>query len=245
MILMYHNIGKQAGFNTVGIEAFKQQMSFVKENLIPVDMETYITNLKSGSKKPGVVISFDDAYTSFGEMALPELTIRNIPAIVYVPTDFVGKTNTWDEGKTVLQIMNGDQIHDVLKNNLVTLGAHGVSHRRISQLKPNEIEQEIIQSKNYLEKTFSRNVNHFSFPFGQKKDFNAHAIKVLKEVGFLSAVSTNYGMNNNASNLFSLNRIEVEPGDSLNDFKKKCLSTMHPKYVKQKIKNVLYRLRLL
>lgn len=245
MILMYHNIGSRAGFNTVSLAALKQHLAFLSDNFELVNMDEYINRLDTNTGKGMATITFDDGYSSFLHMALDELTRYSAHATVYLPVEFMGQTNTWDSTQNHLPIMDAEQVKGALQSKLVTIGAHGMRHRRLGSLLPHEINEEISQSKQALEETFLQPVKHFSFPYGQQKDYNAHAIHALQENGFVSAVSTNYSIYNNALTTYELNRVEVEPRDTFKRFSAKCTNPYHIKYFKQQLKNLLYCARIL
>jgi peptidoglycan/xylan/chitin deacetylase (PgdA/CDA1 family) len=100
MILMYHHIAEQPGFNTVSRLHFQEQMDWLSQNKYEVvTMDAYVQGLRSGQLPPNrVTITFDDAYISYKEIALPILRSHGFPSTVFVPTNFVGKSNVWDDG---------------------------------------------------------------------------------------------------------------------------------------------------
>ncbi len=236
---MYHNIGVANGFNTVSLKNFKEQLTFIKSNFNVVSLMEYIQQLDEHNNAEHLTITFDDGYVSYRQLALPELSKNDMPSTVYIPVNYIGKTNTWDDGK--IKIMNEQEIHDVLKDPLVTPGGHSLSHRRLKTLAPAEINDEIYHCKLILEQTFLRKVEHFSYPYGQKKDYNQYCIKALGTSGYISAVSTNYSRRNSTKNIFELNRIEIEPADDIRTFRKKLKKDLHPKLLKQRIKNFLFK----
>ncbi len=236
---MYHNIGVANGFNTVSHKNFKDQLAFIKSNFHVVSLSDYIQQLDDTNYAGCVALTFDDGYVSYRELALPELGKNDMPSTVYIPVNYIGKTNTWDDGK--IRIMSEQDIHNVLQSSFVTLGGHSLSHRRLKSLAPAEIQDEIHYCKIYLEQTFHKKAEHFSYPYGQKKDYTPHCFKALSASGYISAVSTNYSRYNSTKNIFELNRIEIEPSDDMANFRKKLLHNLHPKLVKQTIKNFLFK----
>ncbi|MDY0143373.1 MAG: polysaccharide deacetylase family protein [Bacteroidales bacterium] len=93
MILMYHNIDDEIGFNTISTENFEEQIKYLKSRtkLSIVSINDYLKNIKHQKNKKIVTISFDDAYVSIKSKVLPIIKKYNIPIIVFVPVGLVGK----------------------------------------------------------------------------------------------------------------------------------------------------------
>ncbi len=99
-ILMYHRIinkdkSIQAGMY-VSPATFKNQLEVLKKhfNIIPLALlakgERAATQTESG--KPLCVLTFDDGWKDFYDNAYPLLRKNNIPATVFLPTDYIGST---------------------------------------------------------------------------------------------------------------------------------------------------------
>jgi peptidoglycan/xylan/chitin deacetylase (PgdA/CDA1 family) len=196
-----------------------------------------------GGVKNIVTITFDDAYKSFFSQAIPVLTQYNYPAILFIPVGFVGQYNVWDSHLTDLRIpiLSWDELNAISEIPFVRLGSHGLTHRPLSSLKHDEIFNEIAGSKKIIEEKLQIQVDYFSYPYGQYKHFNKNAIDALKKCDYKAACSTNWGRNNSTNDLYKLNRIEIEPKDSLHIFQEKLSRKFHIKRFKQIVKNVLHK----
>ena len=245
MILMYHNIGDNAGFNTVSFDNFIEQIKYVKKTFLILSLDDYIKEIRKGNSNKFVTITFDDAYISYRDKVIPLLEKEKIPSIVFIPVSHVGKYNIWDKGSDKIEIMNWEDLKGVSRNSFVEIGSHGLSHNRISKLDNDEIFRELKESKEILEENLFIKINHFSFPYGQLNDMNSFSLKKLRELGYKSACSTRYRNKNFSKNLFSLNRIEVEPNDDIKIFKNKCNTHFHKKYFKRLLKEALINLRII
>jgi peptidoglycan/xylan/chitin deacetylase (PgdA/CDA1 family) len=239
MIFMYHNIAEKSGFNTVAVSELRKQLLYLKNNFELVTIDFYIRNLPN--RKNIALISVDDAYLSFKEFFYPLLKEFNIPAILFVPVDHVGKSNVWDSEK-IIDIMNWEDIKLISDENLVTIGSHGKSHKHLSKQTKTEIISEFSDSKATLEQQISKPIKHFSYPFGQINDYNSFAIDCLMKFGYKSACSTRYGISNSKKDISALKRIEIEPDDNLSSFKEKCKNRLHKKLLKRFIKEILFKI---
>jgi len=82
-----------------------------------------------------------------------------------------------------------DELKSLAQNQWVTIGAHTVTHSRLSALSEEEQRYEIISSKQQLEKLLERELNVFSYPFGKRNDFDMTSVRICREAGFLKAAA--------------------------------------------------------
>jgi peptidoglycan/xylan/chitin deacetylase (PgdA/CDA1 family) len=63
-----------------------------------------------------------------------------------------------------------------------TIGSHTRKHARLSELKQaNELEAEIIESANVIERNLGVKVEHLAYPFGDLASFSPEALGVAKQ----------------------------------------------------------------
>ncbi len=115
-----------------------------------------------------VLLTFDDAYTSFAAHALPELLSRRFPVLLFVITAFVGKRAQWD-----LPLPGRRQGHldwaalRALVSAGVEIGSHASTHRDLRRLQGPELQQELEGSRRCLEDALGVEVRSLSYPFGR------------------------------------------------------------------------------
>lgn len=104
---------------------------------------------------PMVSLTFDDAYISTYTNVQPILSVKNMPATVYVPTGLVGRSGymSWNQLKH-LQNQRGWEI-----------GGHTVNHVELPLMTDSEINQEVQQSFKTL-KNQGLNPSTFASPYG-------------------------------------------------------------------------------
>ncbi|MCE2450014.1 MAG: polysaccharide deacetylase family protein [Candidatus Latescibacteria bacterium] len=247
MILMYHNVDDASGFNTVARDNLVAQCCFLKEQRVQViTLAQYVAQVRQGaSTRHTAVLTFDDGYVGFRTVVLPVLETFEWPAALFVPVDWLGRYNDWDQSISPipLAILDWGALIQIAAHPLITVGSHGLSHRSLGRLKLGEVERELQISKAVLEERLERPVDYFSFPFGQLKDIHPAAVHCLRSSGYEAACSTRWSLANTRRDLYRLHRIEVEPGDTIERFAAKCTQYYHPRFFKQKIKDALYRLR--
>ena len=89
-----------------------------------------------------------------------------------------------------------------------------ILHPSLGKLTYEQQLDEIKTSKEILENLLSKNVTHFSFPFGTFSDFNDDTIKICKQLNF-EMVAANYPyIVHKHSNVLALPRFLVRDWDT-------------------------------
>ena len=85
--------------------------------------------------------------------------------------------------------MTVDEVRLLAGSSLATIGAHTVSHTRLSCLSPQAQHDEISVSKRQLEAWLGRDIATFSYPFGRKPDYTRQSIDLCRQAGFCKAAA--------------------------------------------------------
>jgi peptidoglycan/xylan/chitin deacetylase (PgdA/CDA1 family) len=88
---MYHRVGPNpAGFPSLDLEVFRQQMTWLKSHCTPVGPEELRDSvIRPNRGKPFALVTFDDGYRDYYEHAYPILKELGIPALVFLSTVFM------------------------------------------------------------------------------------------------------------------------------------------------------------
>jgi len=144
-------------------------------------------------EKP-ILLTFDDGHWDFETDVLPILEKYHVKATSYVISGFIGGSD----------FMTPQELQIVVNSGLVDVGAHTVHHLSLAGLPLKTVENEVDQSKIWLEQNYHIKVVSFAYPNGS---FDQQAIQVVKADGFSTAVSTVPGIAQNQSNRFFLYRL--------------------------------------
>ena len=87
--------------------------------------------------------------------------------------------------------MTVDELRLLAGSSRVTIGAHTVTHTRLSSLSPAAQREEIAASKRELEAWIGREISTFSYPFGRRSDYTQQSIALCRQTGF-SKASANF-----------------------------------------------------
>lgn len=112
IVLMYHGIVDDkdiiANKNWLQVKEtnFRKQMEYIKEHFNPIHMDD-IEYMSAKSKKPNVVVTFDDGYKNNYLNAYPILKQLEIPATIFVATSMVDTDNLfWYDRLRTLYILS-------------------------------------------------------------------------------------------------------------------------------------------
>jgi peptidoglycan/xylan/chitin deacetylase (PgdA/CDA1 family) len=195
-ILAYHKIGPPSpgGWDTwyyVPTETFEAQLSRVRElGFSIIDGNQFLDGLAQPEILPtrSVLITFDDAYRSLTTFAAPVLSRLGCPAVVFVPTGFVGDVNTFDaDTKEPIEPICGWADLASLQQSGFSIQSHSVWHRPFSDLDPEQITEEVANSKLALEQRLGCCVDIFAFPYGDRGRDVGTVQSSLRHAGYRAA----------------------------------------------------------
>lgn len=137
---------------------------------------------------PGFAITFDDGYLSVYSKALPVLLSKRVAATVFVVAGAMGGINEWDiAGRDVVErLLGADHIREMADMGF-EIGSHTMTHARLSQLPPADLQREVSDSKKLLEDVVGREVSSFCYPYG---DYTPAVIDAVQEAGYKRATTT-------------------------------------------------------
>lgn len=173
-VLAYHKIGRPPvdGWETwyyVTEQALAAHLALLRGAGWPViDLATLLRGLDDPAALPprSAVVSFDDGYRSLRTVALPVLAAFSCPAVVFVPTGFVGGSNSFDSGVEPTEPMcDWDDLRRLAAAE-VTIGSHGVSHQGFGELPAPRVRAEIRSSRELLADRLGQPVDVLAYPFG-------------------------------------------------------------------------------
>ena len=107
------------------------------------------------------------------------------------------------------QKMTPYEVRQLSDEPLFTIGGHSHTHRIMSFLKSEDLENEISHSIKLLKHWTGKNIIHYSYPEGLKHCFSEKVIKCLKKHGIECCPTALSGLNKINSDLFNLKRISV------------------------------------
>lgn len=168
-ILMYHSISESAGPTSISPAIFASQMAAIAEAKVPViRLEDVLAARKGRLALPAqsVVITFDDGFRDFSDVAFPILKQHGFSAIVYLPTAQIGRSENWlGANRPARPLMDWGTIRNLSAAG-VDFGSHSVSHPDLCSLTSSALTAELSQSRRILEDRLGKKIVHFAPPYG-------------------------------------------------------------------------------
>jgi peptidoglycan/xylan/chitin deacetylase (PgdA/CDA1 family) len=121
--------------------------------------------------------------------------------------DRIYKQNNYLIDKNI-EFLTTEKLIELNKSPLIEIGCHTHSHQNLQILNEDELNEEIRISKIFLEKTLDQEINHFSIPYGTKKNFSKKTLETLSNFNFKTIVTTEQG-NFDKKHLYRIPRIGV------------------------------------
>jgi peptidoglycan/xylan/chitin deacetylase (PgdA/CDA1 family) len=140
-----------------------------------------------------LAITFDDAYRSVIELALPIISRVGFKATVFAPTAFVGAEEpmAWPgidhwrgtEHAGELVPMSWEELERLAEAGW-EIGSHTCSHPRLPALDDDALEDELVRSRQDIERHLARACPSVAYPYG---DHDARVVEAARQAGYEAA----------------------------------------------------------
>jgi peptidoglycan/xylan/chitin deacetylase (PgdA/CDA1 family) len=185
----------------LSLAEFRGRIEYLRGAYAFASLNDCAARLREGRKPPAgaLALTFDDGFRDVYDHALPYLIQRRIPFSVFLTTDWLGRPG----------MMTVEQVREMAtkSGDLVSWGAHGVTHKPLTEMNTSDAEQEIVRSRERVEELVGSPVRLFCYPDGK---YNAEIRRLLEVRGFLAACATGRRINHGAIDRYTLQRIPFE-----------------------------------
>jgi peptidoglycan/xylan/chitin deacetylase (PgdA/CDA1 family) len=203
VILLYHSIGNGTS-QSLSRDAFESQLDLLAERFRFVRLDDLRRSLADpGDGQNRVSITFDDGFLDNFDQALPALERRRAPATFFIATGFLGGRFGTSAGE--LPMMAPAHLEEIAARGH-EIGAHTVSHPKLTRISLDSAREEMRDSKAFLEDLLQKPVTSFAYPKG---DYNAAVRDVARQVGFENAVTIEEGLVRSPPDWLALPRVWV------------------------------------
>ncbi|MBT4495545.1 polysaccharide deacetylase family protein [bacterium] len=159
---------------------FEEKVKYLKSKYNIISIDDFKSN-NLDKKKLNILFTFDDGYCNWLEYILPVLDKYSIKALFFINDDF-------------------KEYSSLLTEKGHTLGGHSMSHKYLTKINDEELNQEVAGSVPS---------DYFAYPFGDKKSYNKEVINKVSE-NYKYAFSIIPGFNNKKSNSYKLHRDSLD-----------------------------------
>jgi peptidoglycan/xylan/chitin deacetylase (PgdA/CDA1 family) len=154
---------------------------------------------EEGPSGKTLVVTFDDAYMSVFEHALPVLRRLGIPGTVFACTDLVGGSRSmantvdqWNEGRFQheLTTMSWNELGQLVAVGW-EVGSHTQTHARLPDLDNASLARELRDSKQECERRLGQACRSLAYPFGA---YDGRVVEHASAAGYSVAATCFPGM---------------------------------------------------
>jgi peptidoglycan/xylan/chitin deacetylase (PgdA/CDA1 family) len=216
-ILCYHNLGPQSrGRLVLGIKAFEEQMRYLKaEGYRVVSLREFLefTALKRQLPRKTVVLTFDDGWKSFRELAHPILKELGFRATLFIYSDFVGARLglSWQELRELAAEGYDIQAHSKTHNDMRRKPEEGDAEYAA------RMQAELVQPLALFQRQLGATPTILAYPYGAHDD---DVVKRTREAGYVAALDVRRQANPAFSPPLTIHRSQVYSEMTLDDFKR-------------------------
>jgi peptidoglycan/xylan/chitin deacetylase (PgdA/CDA1 family) len=206
-VLMYHRIDRLTpqlppitrGL-TVTPASFSAQMHYIASHgYHTVSQEQVFQALEHGRPLPArpVMITFDDGYRDVWGKASPVIKRLHLRATAYVITSRISGPDPDFLQWGMLPLLQARGIE---------IGSHTVHHLDLTREPDAVVESELVDSRATLQRHLGHPVQWFAYPFG---GVDAHVAAMVRAAGYVLAVTTHGGTDQQAAQPLELHRDEI------------------------------------
>jgi peptidoglycan/xylan/chitin deacetylase (PgdA/CDA1 family) len=193
-ILTYHSLDTSGSVVSVAPRDFGDQMATLGHlgyRGITLREATVCREASGTWPDRCVVLTFDDGYANFHEVALPILTHHGFTATIFLVSRHMGGDNNWERPPALLgrrPMLSWGQVADLSAAGM-EIGAHTKTHPDLARLSLQAAEDEILAGRTEIEEQVGRRVESFAYPYGSvsgmalrivAREFTAACTTVLK-----------------------------------------------------------------
>ena len=166
-ILTYHSIDSSNSVISTSEEIFRRQVRWLAGAHVRVVDIPELLGLDNDVD--AVALAFDDGFANLDSCAIPHLVEAGLTATVFVVTDCVGGTNSWEfkSGNDVplLPLLDWSSLASLHEGGF-RIGSHSRTHARLTTVTRSEVEDELSGSVERVKTEVGVEPTVFAYPFG-------------------------------------------------------------------------------
>lgn len=168
-VVMYHGVGA-VGADPIGLfvnpRRFGQQLRALHLlGLRGVSFGELGDAVVAGRAAGLVGLTFDDGYRDVLRSAVPVLHRYGFTATFFILSGLLGGANVWDPPPR-RELVSADDVRWLAARGH-EIGSHGVSHPRLTELAPQALRDEVVDSRAALGRLVGGEPRSFCYPYGR------------------------------------------------------------------------------
>jgi len=154
VVLCYHKVGySESDIYTILPELLEEQIKLIKKLGISLKNVDFFTNFSPDENV--ITITFDDG-RKLNKSVLSFFEKERVPITLFINPSTIG-------GK---EFFSWKEIKELSQKDFVIIGSHSYSHLFEKNLNRDVLINEVVKSKNIIEKAIDKEVFAFAYPFG-------------------------------------------------------------------------------
>lgn len=218
-VLLYHSVGSRVRHDAYGLSvsaaAFHDQIRWLREEsacaIVPLDRGC--ADLASGALSgTAVAITFDDGFRDVLMTAAPHLARLAIPFTVFVVGSYL------DNAPEPGQYLDRSELRELAGLPGAAVGAHGFTHRPLSHLDGDALDEELRRSRDVLHECLGAPPTSITYPHGA---LNHRVVAGARAAGFVIGGTSLVGVNRHRVDPLRIRRTELVASDNVEEFRGK------------------------
>ncbi len=212
-VLMYHSVGSAAAGDELGIYGIAPELFAAHMATLTADAGIAPVALASGAtsvERTRVAVTFDDGYRDNLTLAAPVLQQYRIPFTVFVCTGFMRDASG--------NFLTPAELRELAAMPGVTIGSHGATHTRLTDLDDQALRNELVSSKAELENATGRPIAAISYPHGA---VDRRVRDAASAAGYTTGACSRFDINDATRDPLLLCRTDIHGNDSVRVFRQK------------------------
>lgn len=210
LVLTYHAIEHEPSPLCIDPRVFEAHLDrIVAAGVRSLTLRELADSVRRGEPDASAVaITFDDAFASVLEVAVPLLVERGLRATVFCVAGHLGGHNDWPSapaGALRRPLARAEDLR-ALAGQGFEIGSHGMVHAPLTDDDPTLLRRELVESREKLEDVAQTSVSSYSYPYGARP---VAAARTLVEATYDAACTTAIGRVGVESDLFALPRVDA------------------------------------
>ena len=195
---------------------FAQQLDLILDSgrtVVPVSRLADAAAGRRALPRNPLVITFDDGFADFADVAVPGLADRGLPCTFYAATGSLEGRHPRETVFPPHSMVSWNQLPE-LEEQGVEIGSHSHTHRDLDLADPRIAADEVLRSRELLEDALGHDIRSFAYPYGHS---TSRLRRVVAQAGYDSACAVRSRLSKVGDNMFALARLPMQAATTIEE----------------------------